>query len=167
MLRLRALSVFDKHFDDATWYSPEAAYWSCIETNVAIMCASLPALKPLLARLVPRFATTRQYAEASDEPSGHVRKLPFINNIVSPSSSKFSGGSKSTTVSEKSNRKAKKNHLLTLGSVLNGGKLWKSESDSQALTNIDTELDRWPPSRDRAHFPTAFTNERRSDASPV
>jgi hypothetical protein len=56
-LRVYALHVFQQHPDDTTYYSAPTAYWSCIEANLAIVCASLPALKPLIVSVVPVFGT--------------------------------------------------------------------------------------------------------------
>ena len=57
ILRLYALNVFARHQDDTTYHSAPTAYWSAIEANLAIVCASLPALKPLVVRIVPVFGT--------------------------------------------------------------------------------------------------------------
>lgn len=40
-----------------TYYSASGSYWSSIEINLAIVCASLPALKPLMVRLIPGFSS--------------------------------------------------------------------------------------------------------------
>lgn len=55
ILRLHALVVLVHHPEDTTWYSAPSAYWSAIEMNLAIVCASLPALKPLMAKISPGF----------------------------------------------------------------------------------------------------------------
>ncbi|KAF2830466.1 hypothetical protein CC86DRAFT_284143 [Ophiobolus disseminans] len=57
MLRLHALIVLAQHPEDTTWYSTSTAYWSAIEVNLAIVCASTPALKPLVVRIIPAFST--------------------------------------------------------------------------------------------------------------
>jgi hypothetical protein len=57
ILRLHALVILSKHQDDRTYYSAATAYWSNIEMNLGIVCASLPALKPLVVKIIPRFAT--------------------------------------------------------------------------------------------------------------
>lgn len=44
--------------------------WSSIETNVAIICASLPALHPLLTRLFPRLASSVMNRSRSRSKSG-------------------------------------------------------------------------------------------------
>ncbi|KAL6708296.1 hypothetical protein ACN47E_003220 [Coniothyrium glycines] len=56
VLRLHALVVLAAHPDDNTWYSSATAYWSAIESNLAIVCASLPALKPLIVKIIPGFS---------------------------------------------------------------------------------------------------------------
>jgi hypothetical protein len=60
ILRLHALIGLLTHVDDNTYYSAPAAYWSSIEMNLAIVCASLPALKPLVSKIVPGFSSTRE-----------------------------------------------------------------------------------------------------------
>ncbi|KAF1918151.1 hypothetical protein BDU57DRAFT_514751 [Ampelomyces quisqualis] len=56
-LRLNALVVLSKNPADQTYYSAAAAYWSAIELNLGIVCASLPALRPLVVKLIPGFST--------------------------------------------------------------------------------------------------------------
>jgi hypothetical protein len=57
ILRLHSLVVLAQHPEDSTWYSTSTAYWSAIEVNLAIICASTPALKPLVGKLIPAFST--------------------------------------------------------------------------------------------------------------
>ena len=75
ILRLRALVVLAQHPEDTTWYSAPTAYWSAIEANLAIVCASLPALKPLIVRVIPAFSTrrgsSREYSSASVSSNSH------------------------------------------------------------------------------------------------
>ncbi|KAF2633299.1 hypothetical protein BU25DRAFT_327471, partial [Macroventuria anomochaeta] len=76
ILRLYALNVFDKHQDDATYHSAPTAYWSAIEANLAIVCASLPALKPLIIRIVPVFgARHSSKGRGSTAASGNTHRL--------------------------------------------------------------------------------------------
>lgn len=76
ILRVYALSEFDKHQDDATYYSAPAAYWSSIEANLAIVCASLPALKPLIVSIVPVFGTRHSSrGQGSTITSGNKLRL--------------------------------------------------------------------------------------------
>lgn len=38
-----------------TWDNGAAAYWSCVEVNVGIICATLPTLKAFISRFFPKF----------------------------------------------------------------------------------------------------------------
>ncbi|KAF2454862.1 hypothetical protein BDY21DRAFT_290437 [Lineolata rhizophorae] len=40
--------------DDSTYDNIGVAIWSCLEINAAILCASVPTIKPLVSRLFPR-----------------------------------------------------------------------------------------------------------------
>lgn len=60
VIRLYILIQVAEHPTDTTWYSAPAAYWSAIEVNLAILCASMPALKPLIVRFVPIFGGSRR-----------------------------------------------------------------------------------------------------------
>ncbi|EED23683.1 MFS monosaccharide transporter, putative [Talaromyces stipitatus ATCC 10500] len=43
-----------KYHQDFSWYGAYTFMWSAIEINVGIVCACVPSLKPLAARLLPR-----------------------------------------------------------------------------------------------------------------
>lgn len=76
VLRVHALGVFNKHMDDTTYYSAPTAYWSAIEANLAIVCASLPALKPLVVRIIPVFGTRHSSrGRGSTATSGNCQRL--------------------------------------------------------------------------------------------
>jgi hypothetical protein len=64
ILRLNALIDLSKHPDDRIYYSAATAYWSAIEINLGIICASLPALKPLIVKIIPGFTSSRGYGTA-------------------------------------------------------------------------------------------------------
>ncbi|KAF3034909.1 hypothetical protein E8E12_005569 [Didymella heteroderae] len=73
VLRVHALNVFNKHSDDTTYYSAPTAYWSNIEANLAIVCASLPALKPLVVKIIPVFGS--RHSRGSTAASGNNHRL--------------------------------------------------------------------------------------------
>jgi hypothetical protein len=73
VLRLNALIIVSRNPQDATWYGSATAYWSAIEMNLAIVCASTPALKPLIVRIIPAFSS-RHGTDASNESSGTYNK---------------------------------------------------------------------------------------------
>ncbi|KAL3410789.1 major facilitator superfamily domain-containing protein [Aspergillus fumigatus] len=55
----RQIAVKDFHYqsasvDDFNWYASLSFMWSVVEVNVSVMCACVPSLKPLVARLIPK-----------------------------------------------------------------------------------------------------------------
>ncbi|PWY96608.1 PTH11-like integral membrane protein [Aspergillus sclerotioniger CBS 115572] len=46
---------------DTSYSNVGAAYWTAAECNVAIICACLPFLRPLVSRIFPRFLSTNSY----------------------------------------------------------------------------------------------------------
>jgi len=57
---------------DPTWDNVPTAYWSIIELNTAIICASAATLRPLLRRIIPGFTQDRHsyYPENKDGSTG-------------------------------------------------------------------------------------------------
>lgn len=58
MVRIQSLNILMQHPEDTTWYGTASAYWSAVEVNIGIVCASTPALKPLVARVIPQFVSS-------------------------------------------------------------------------------------------------------------
>jgi hypothetical protein len=76
IIRLYFLVLVAKHPTDQTWYSGPAAYWSAMEVNLAIVCASTPALKPLVVKIMPMFGSrfgTKQSPDSSSKNNGFTR----------------------------------------------------------------------------------------------
>ncbi|CAK43606.1 uncharacterized protein An01g02360 [Aspergillus niger] len=46
-----------------------AAYWTAAECNVAIICACLPFLRPIVSRIFPRFLSTNSYNRYTRNPT--------------------------------------------------------------------------------------------------
>jgi hypothetical protein len=46
-----------------------AAYWTAAESNVAIICACLPFLRPLISRIFPRLLSTKSYNKYTGQPT--------------------------------------------------------------------------------------------------
>ncbi|KAF2750717.1 hypothetical protein M011DRAFT_474224 [Sporormia fimetaria CBS 119925] len=78
ILRLYFLVLVAEHPMDATWYSGPVAYWSALEINLAIVCASTPALKPLIVNILPKFGTRVQPSDNS--ASAHSGSKDIKNN---------------------------------------------------------------------------------------
>ncbi|KAL1874936.1 hypothetical protein VTK73DRAFT_10362 [Phialemonium thermophilum] len=57
------------HSKDPTWDSAKVAVWSCIELNIAIICACCMTLKPLISRIMPArlWSSFCQYRRQSDD----------------------------------------------------------------------------------------------------
>jgi hypothetical protein len=70
IIRLYVLVVFFQHPDDPAYYGAPNAYWSSIEMNLAIVCASLPALKPLVVNILPGFSSPHTSRTGGTAPSG-------------------------------------------------------------------------------------------------
>jgi hypothetical protein len=56
--------------EDPPWDNVGAAMWSAIELNVAIICASLPTLRPLAAKFIPGLSSQGSRGNASYERYG-------------------------------------------------------------------------------------------------
>lgn len=63
---------------DTTYDGAITLIWSLIETNVAIICACLPLLRPLIARLVPGFNKTK--SRSKDKPDSYNLRDRYANS---------------------------------------------------------------------------------------
>ncbi|PSN66331.1 hypothetical protein BS50DRAFT_635470 [Corynespora cassiicola Philippines] len=79
LLRLQALIPMMENFQDISWYGAPAAYWSNIEMNLAIFCASAPALKPIVVRLIPRLSSG-YVTEVGSESQGQTGTDTMVNS---------------------------------------------------------------------------------------
>ncbi|KAK2737069.1 hypothetical protein FQN55_001281 [Onygenales sp. PD_40] len=75
ILRLYGLIVLSKS-KDPTWEQPATAYWSSIELNMGIICASLPTLKPFITKVAPRILGTERASRMGY--SGHSSNSRFV-----------------------------------------------------------------------------------------
>ncbi|KAL2833348.1 major facilitator superfamily domain-containing protein [Aspergillus cavernicola] len=74
----REIALRQIHFQnygggDFAWYASLSFMWSVLEVNVSIMCACVPSLKPLVARLVPKMIRD---SEGSTQTSPSDPQLP-------------------------------------------------------------------------------------------
>ncbi|KAL1997775.1 hypothetical protein VTN02DRAFT_791 [Thermoascus thermophilus] len=64
---------------DTSYDNVGAAYWTAAEVNVGIMCACLPYMRPLIARIFPHFISTdsyhRTYGRKTEGPVDATRTL--------------------------------------------------------------------------------------------
>ncbi|KAF1356127.1 hypothetical protein BDV97DRAFT_364919 [Delphinella strobiligena] len=97
ILRLKALYVISVS-TDVTWDNGEAAEWSSLEVNIAIICASLPTLRKTISRFFPRFLSEAAASDARD----------YIANRVSRRSSRRESGYKRFNINQETAEWAQK-----------------------------------------------------------
>lgn len=69
ILRIHSLVDLAHNSGDAMYYGAPPIYWAAVEMNLAISCACVPALKPLVVQIIPAFGS-RQSAKDSSQASG-------------------------------------------------------------------------------------------------
>ncbi|OCK75999.1 MFS general substrate transporter [Lepidopterella palustris CBS 459.81] len=67
--------------DDFSWYASLSFMWSAIEINVGIMCACVPALKPLVSRFMPRILCDGSQIQISMVNGGSMATLSALENV--------------------------------------------------------------------------------------
>ncbi|GAQ33344.1 hypothetical protein AtubIFM55763_005293 [Aspergillus tubingensis] len=60
---------------DTSYSNVGAAYWTAAECNVAIICACLPFLRPIVSRLFPRFLSTNSYNRYTRNPTMSASRM--------------------------------------------------------------------------------------------
>ncbi|PWY86248.1 MFS general substrate transporter, partial [Aspergillus heteromorphus CBS 117.55] len=53
-IALKEIHLQDPQGDDLSWYGALSFMWSVVEVNVSVICACVPSLKPLVARIIPK-----------------------------------------------------------------------------------------------------------------
>lgn len=81
--------------DDLNWFASLSFMWSVIEVNVSIMCACVPGLKPLVARIIPKLIRDTNDTSGTDPQSSRSVDPPAFpqasnSNKSSPSDSRDS-----------------------------------------------------------------------------
>jgi len=68
ILRLHAVYVISSS-SDPTYGNVAAAYWSSIELNTGIICASLPTIRPIIAKIFPTWLGSAPHRVAQRQSS--------------------------------------------------------------------------------------------------
>jgi fucose permease len=79
-----------RNTDDFSWYASLSFMWSAIEINIGIMCACVPALKPLVTRFLPHWVldgTILREKSATQTSDSMQMTIPDI--VESPGRSTF------------------------------------------------------------------------------
>ncbi|KAF2086130.1 MFS monosaccharide transporter-like protein [Saccharata proteae CBS 121410] len=80
-----------RNASDFSWYASLSFMWSAIETNVGIMCACVPALKPLVSRFIPRIlrdagdtmvSITHRRATTTSMDMANAQRIPSISGLM-------------------------------------------------------------------------------------
>ena len=53
----------------------DAAYWTAAECNVAIICACLPFLRPIISSIFPKLLSTNSYNRYTSNPRTNTRNI--------------------------------------------------------------------------------------------
>ncbi|KAJ6263710.1 hypothetical protein Dda_2280 [Drechslerella dactyloides] len=106
---------------DASWWCFELWIYTSLETHVAIVCASIPSLKPLAIKIFPRFAGSQ----------GYTNSAPMEINSFGGSGMRHThfGGSSSNL--SKAERAARVMSIYPLTSI--GGKSERGESQESIV----------------------------------
>lgn len=72
ILRLQSLVAISNSVD-ASYDNPPAATWSSVESNVGIICACLPLLRPLITKWLPRAFPSRHRSVYSHSRPNNAR----------------------------------------------------------------------------------------------
>ena len=75
LIRLPSLIAFARS-DDPTWDEAPVAVWSCVELNMAIICACCMTLRPLALRLWPHIPHPGRRHDVEDELPAHSGPYP-------------------------------------------------------------------------------------------
>lgn len=78
LIRTIYLKVVFEETIDPSWDSIGMSHWNCVEVNVAIVCACLMTMKPLISKLWPRLL---------DPPSSGAEDSVLDGNSESPNGS--------------------------------------------------------------------------------
>ncbi|KAJ4292391.1 hypothetical protein N0V90_009053 [Kalmusia sp. IMI 367209] len=63
---------------DFSWYASFSSMWSAVEINTGIMCACVPALKPLVRRFLPKWVLDQTVIDKSTSKTSDSLMIPTI-----------------------------------------------------------------------------------------
>jgi hypothetical protein len=92
ILRVNSLFILARNKQDAMFYGAPPVYWAAIEMNLAIVCACVPALKPLVVKMVPAFSSRRS---GNDSQQSGLSKNSKLSRFLAFGSKEGSSSAKS------------------------------------------------------------------------
>ena len=73
---IRIVTITRMDFEDVTWKFAVLAYWGAVEVNLAIICACLMTLKPLVVRVWPTLlASTARHETYGEKPAEKKKQV--------------------------------------------------------------------------------------------
>ncbi|KAB8239873.1 hypothetical protein ETB97_002316 [Aspergillus alliaceus] len=89
---LKEIHLQDSGGDDLNWYASLSFMWSVVEVNVSVMCACVPSLKPLVARIIPKMIRdTDDSTTVPDAPTVGPLDIPEIAEPAPPPTAQAPG----------------------------------------------------------------------------
>jgi hypothetical protein len=124
--RIHCLETSEQNTDLEKGDSYDVGIWNLVEVNVGLICASAPALKPLIRKVTPGFLSS-----LSDRTFGSTRRTRSIGN--SRVRGQVIRSSNTLELSSQPDFKFPQNEITRpKGTWVNGSTMRKTSSDSEA-----------------------------------
>ncbi|KAL2879486.1 hypothetical protein SGCOL_005091 [Colletotrichum sp. CLE4] len=131
MIRLKYLISFANSFD-STWDNVDVVLWSSVELNLAIICGSLPALRPLFKKLPIFFTTIRSTVQ-----SGTHRRKSQAQSTTAIRKSHHSHASHESSTQSSPDNSPQKPHAVKLRDF--GGSSTTCDKDAHYTFEMTTD----------------------------
>jgi hypothetical protein len=132
-IRLNSLVVLARHPDDTTFYVGPVIYLAALEMNIAIVCACIPTLRPLIIRIVPDLTSRRSGPTASQ----HTASSRWSRSKLGRSFKKLDGSDNSGAVPANTRRNSSGMELGPVGALL---PVYSQESNDEQRIRITKEI---------------------------
>ena len=122
------------HNPDTTWVSYDSSIWGSVETDVALICAATPALKPIFKRFTPGFIYSLSASRSrSTKPPGNNTNQSQSQN-------------QSQSIWAKASHKGSKAFELSSRSRGTQHEVGRSHSEEQLARSVGHHDDPWASS---------------------
>jgi hypothetical protein len=133
-IRLNSLVVLSRHPDDTTFFVGPVIYLAALEMNLAIVCACVPTLRPLIIRIVPDLTSRRSGPTASQ----HTASSRWSRSKLGRSFKKLDGSDNSGAVPANTRRNSGVGtELGPVGALL---PVYSQESNDEQRIRITKEV---------------------------
>ncbi|XRM47309.1 hypothetical protein ABZX51_010295 [Aspergillus tubingensis] len=150
-IALKQVHLQDTPGDDLSWYGAFSFMWSVIEVNVSVICACVPSLKPLVARLIPKLIRdTDGSSQATDLPLPAPDPSPELPTITGPPTARRASRSQQSAIQDnkpshsESRSSQAASARVDLADMLTTGP--EAPPDVENRTNTVTTTTSYPPS---------------------